>query len=135
MFAATPSLFSGYRFYISNLLQGDLGISYVSGVIAKRRHIYPLLPSTLELCFSAILLAILFGIPLGILGAVNSTQCRKLIFRAFIPRLIFTGILGCAYYPYMAAIYSWEISAIGQYNLLYEIKPSPEHLIDVWFIE
>ena len=37
---------------------------------------------------------------------------------------------------YVAAIYNWEISAIGQYNLLYEIKPITGFpMIDVWFVE
>ncbi|OZN25954.1 peptide ABC transporter permease [Actinobacillus seminis] len=133
---ATPSLFSGYRFYISNLLQGDLGISYVSGESLKD-VIFTLLPSTLELCFSAILLAILFGIPLGILGAVNSKYLPGKLIRAFSSLGLSLPVFWVApIILYMAAIYSWEISAIGQYNLLYEIKPvTGFHLIDVWFIE
>ena len=68
---ATPTLFSGYWFYVTNLLQGDFGISYTGGESLKELML-TLLPPTLELCFSAILLAILFGIPLGLLGAANS---------------------------------------------------------------
>ncbi|MGX4798930.1 hypothetical protein ACWCMN_11125, partial [Pasteurella multocida] len=34
------------------------------------------------------------------------------------------------------AIHSWEISAIGQYNLLYAIKPITGFpIIDVWFMD
>ena len=37
---------------------------------------------------------------------------------------------------YVAAIQSWEIAAIGQYNLLYEIKPITGFpTIDMWFVD
>jgi len=36
----------------------------------------------------------------------------------------------------VAAIQSWEIAAIGQYNLLYEIKPITGFpIIDMWFVD
>ena len=36
---------------------------------------------------------------------------------------------------YFAAIHSWEIAAVGQFNLLYEIPPvSGFAIVDVWFI-
>ncbi|MCI7718291.1 MAG: ABC transporter permease subunit [[Pasteurella] aerogenes] len=133
---ATPTLFSGYWFYVTNLLQGDFGISYTGGESLKELML-TLLPPTLELCFSAILLAILFGIPLGLLGAANSKHFVGKIIRTLSSLGLSLPVFWVApIVLYVSAIQTWEISAIGQYNLLYEIKPVIGfHLIDVWFIE
>lgn len=133
---ATPTLFSGYWFYVTNLLQGDFGISYTGGESLKELML-TLLPPTLELCFSAILLAILFGIPLGLLGAANSKHFGGKIIRTLSSLGLSLPVFWVApIVLYVSAIQTWEISAIGQYNLLYEIKPvTGFHLIDVWFIE
>ena len=57
-----------YR-YVSDLFQGDLGTSIRTGrpVLEELRIFFP---ATLELAFGALLLALLIGIPLGILSAV-----------------------------------------------------------------
>lgn len=57
-----------YR-YVSDLFQGDLGTSIRTGrpVLEELRIFFP---ATLELAFCALLLALLIGIPLGILSAV-----------------------------------------------------------------
>ncbi|MGR3363237.1 MAG: ABC transporter permease subunit [Maritimibacter harenae] len=56
--------------YFTGVLQGDLGTSYVT----KRPvwdEFFSLFPATLELSICAILLAILLGIPAGVIAAVN----------------------------------------------------------------
>ncbi|MCV5942846.1 ABC transporter permease, partial [Escherichia coli] len=57
-----------YR-YVSALFHGDLGTSIRTGrpVLEELRIFFP---ATLELAFGALLLALLIGIPLGILSAV-----------------------------------------------------------------
>ncbi|BDY68867.1 hypothetical protein MUTS8_22280 [Escherichia coli] len=57
-----------YR-YVSDLFHGDLGTSIRTGrpVLEELRIFFP---ATLELAFGALLLALLIGIPLGILSAV-----------------------------------------------------------------
>ena len=57
-----------YR-YVSDLFHGDLGTSIRTGrpVLEELRIFFP---ATLELAFCALLLALLIGIPLGILSAV-----------------------------------------------------------------
>ncbi|WP_032093716.1 MULTISPECIES: ABC transporter permease [Pasteurellaceae] len=132
---ATPYFYSGYLLYIQNLLQGDFGISYNGGESLKDL-ILTVLPPTLELCFCAILLAIIFAIPLGVIGAINSKNVYGKSIRAIssiglsIPVFWVAPIL-----LYFSSIHNWEISAIGQYNLLYEIKPITGFpIIDVWFI-
>ncbi|CAM3733983.1 ABC transporter permease [Avibacterium endocarditidis] len=133
---ATPHFYSGYFFYVKNLLNGDLGISY-NGGDSLSDLVLTVLPPTLELCFSAILLALLFGIPLGLIGAIY----RKKFFGKIIRTLSVIGLSLPVFWLaplllYAAAIYGWEIAAIGQYNLLYEIQPITGFpIIDVWFID
>ena len=70
---ATPHFYNGYIYYLTNLTQGDLGISYNGGQ-PLRSTILTVLPPTLELCFCAILLAVIFGIPLGLIGAIYQSH-------------------------------------------------------------
>jgi peptide/nickel transport system permease protein len=58
-----------YLYFMRNLFQGDLGES-----ISTRRPVMDdlrqFIPGTIELAFSAMLFAIVVGVPLGILGAI-----------------------------------------------------------------
>lgn len=59
-----------YFRFLGNLCQGDLGISSITGYpVAKQ--IARILPYTLELTLSGILLGYIFGVPLGISAAVR----------------------------------------------------------------
>ena len=133
---ATPHFYQGYIHYLNRLMHGDLGISYNGGDPLKST-ILTVLPPTLELCCCAILLAVIFGIPLGILGAAYQTHFIGKTIRTLsaigtaLPVFWIAPIL-----LYFSAINAWQISAIGQYNLLYEIKPLTGFpLIDVWFVD
>ncbi|MFD2236524.1 ABC transporter permease [Aureimonas populi] len=68
-FGLDQPLWTQYFTYLSGLLHGDLGTS-----LSTRRpvaaDIAAYLPATLELVFAAMLLAILVGVPLGLLTAV-----------------------------------------------------------------
>lgn len=62
-------LWQQYRHFVTGLFSGDMGMSLVekrdvSVVIAER------LPATLELIFTALFIAIIFGVPLGVFAAV-----------------------------------------------------------------
>ena len=132
----TNNIYSAYYHYLTSLLQGDLGITYNGGESLKDL-IFTVLPPTLELCFTALLLACILGIPLGVLSAVYNQRVFSRTLQSIsnvglsIPIFWFAPIL-----LYVAAIQSWEIAAIGQYNLLYEIKPITGFpIIDVWFVD
>ena len=133
---AEPYFYSGYLYYIKMLSQGDLGITY-NGGDSLYSLILTVLPPTLELCFVAMFLSFLFGIPLGLLGALNS---RKL-FGSGISAVTSLGISLPVFWLapillYFSAIYQWEISAIGQFNLLYEIpQVTGFAIIDVWLVD
>ncbi|OOF35998.1 ABC transporter permease [Rodentibacter heidelbergensis] len=132
----TDNIFTGYLHYLGALLQGDFGITYNGGQ-SLSALIFTVLPPTLELCFSALFLAFILSIPLGILSAVNNQG----VFSKTLQSLAYVGLSIPIFWLapillYMAAIYGWEISATGQYNLLYEIQPITGFpVIDVWFVD
>lgn len=132
----TNNIYSTYYHYLTSLLQGDLGITYNGGKSLKDL-IFTVLPPTLELCFTALLLACLLSIPLGVLSAVYNQGAFSRTLQSIsnvglsIPSFWLAPIL-----LYVAAIQNWEIAAIGQYNLLYEIKPITGFpIIDMWFLD
>ncbi len=59
-----------YKNYFFGLLQGDMGISYKTKV-GVQEEIGARLPTTAKLAVTAILIAIVFSIPLGIVAAVK----------------------------------------------------------------
>ncbi len=61
-------LWQQYFDWLSKALQGDMGLSYVSGSSALGEILY-FLPATLELTILAIITTIAISIPLGIVGA------------------------------------------------------------------
>jgi peptide/nickel transport system permease protein len=58
-----------YLIYVDRVLRGDLGVSIVRGEPVTR-DLLRRFPATVELATSAIALAILFGVPIGIVSAV-----------------------------------------------------------------
>ena len=132
---AEPHFYSGYVYHLQMLLQGDLGITYNGGE-SLLTLIFTVLPPTLELCFAAMLLAVLFGVPLGFLGALNSNNILGKSISAISSFGISIPVFWLApLLLYFAAIYGWEISAVGQFNLLYEIPHITGFaIVDVWFI-
>lgn len=126
--------YTGYLDYMQRLLQGDLGISYHGGE-PLLQLILVVIPPTMELCFFAMLLALLLGIPLGLIGAVNRHNWLGNGISALSALGLAMPIFWLApLLLYAAALYQWDIAAMGQVNLLYEIKPLTGFTaIDVWF--
>jgi peptide/nickel transport system permease protein len=62
-----------YLAWISGLLHGDLGYSYVSEKSALR-EILPRIPVTARLALSAIAFAVLLGVPFGVISAVRQNS-------------------------------------------------------------
>ncbi|NMG39686.1 ABC transporter permease subunit [Chelativorans sp. ZYF759] len=63
-------LWEQFFIYFGNLLQGDFGRSFVYGQPAME-IILQRLPATLELAFVALVIAIVFGIPLGVIAGLK----------------------------------------------------------------
>jgi ABC-type dipeptide/oligopeptide/nickel transport system permease component len=69
-----------YAIYMSDLFQGDLGNS-ISTKRPITQEIFSRLPATLELLFAGMFIAILFGIPLGVLSARWNTKLPDVLIR------------------------------------------------------
>ncbi len=66
----TGNVFEMYFNYIKGLLHGDLGKSYITGQ-SVMQDILTRWPATMILAFSGLGLAILIGVPLGIIAAIK----------------------------------------------------------------
>src|SRR6185503_14254815 len=69
-----------YAHWIGGLLQGDLGYSYVSEK-PTLDEILPRLPISAKLAGLALLFAVLFGIPLGVISAVRQNTVLDYVLR------------------------------------------------------
>ncbi len=63
------SLWDAYRFFFSGICQFDFGVSSINGENISEQ-LKAVFPATMELCILAFSLALLIGIPLGILAGV-----------------------------------------------------------------
>jgi len=70
-----------YGTYLAGIAKGDLGISYYSGQPAMRL-ILDRVPVTLELVALAVLIALIFGLPFGILSAIRPGTPADRLLRA-----------------------------------------------------
>lgn len=70
MLGLDKPLVQQYLIYVGNVLQGDLGRSFVTREPVMQEFL-TLFPATIELSFFAALFAVAVGLPLGILAAVN----------------------------------------------------------------
>ncbi len=68
-YGLTDPILVQYGKYMLNLLRGDLGVSFRSGLPVSK-EIIKFFPATFELTTYAMLLALLVGIPLGVASAV-----------------------------------------------------------------
>ena len=66
-------LWMQYLFFVKSALHGDLGTSFVFNIPAIQL-ILQRLPATLELALTATILAILLGIPLGLVSGLNDKR-------------------------------------------------------------
>ena len=69
------SLIERYFRYIGNLLEGDLGVSYVTKLDVMQLYLQRL-PNTLRLASIAMLVAVALSVPLGIVAAVNQNSWK-----------------------------------------------------------
>ena len=80
-----------YFDFLAGILQGDLGRSLVTGK-SVWLELLSVLPYTIELTLAAILLGVLFGVPLGAYAAVNRNQwpdtLTGLSFPAFVSAIL-----------------------------------------------
>lgn len=73
-------LIAQYGQFLSNLLRGDLGVSFVTGRNVTA-DLWDRLPATFELGLLGILLAVIIGIPLGVIAALYRDRVPDFIAR------------------------------------------------------
>ncbi|MEM1384647.1 MAG: ABC transporter permease [Pseudomonadota bacterium] len=119
--------------YVSDLLRGDLGQSLSTGRpvavdLATR------LPASLELTLTALLLAVVIAVPLGVLAATRPGSwvdhlCRVVVTAGVSLPTFFTGILLIYILYYLSG---WAPSPLGRLDFIYL---SPEHITGFYLID
>lgn len=115
------SFWSGYPDFLRRIMDGDLGLSSVSGlpVLEEIRHYFP---ATLILCMAAFAISLLVGIPLGTLAALYQGKPLDL-------SIMTAGLIGYAVPVFWLALlvvmfFSLDLGwlpASGQISLLYDV--------------
>ncbi|SGY88498.1 Putative peptide ABC transporter, permease protein [Moritella viscosa] len=119
--ALDGNLFSNYLDYLMAISQGDLGITTGTGQPVFD-EILTVFPATLELCFSAFILSILIGVPIGTVAgmqrgsSLDSTIMGISLFIFSIPVFWLASLV----MMYFALNWNW-LPVTGRLNLLYEI--------------
>lgn len=119
--------------YVGDLLAGDLGQSISSGR-AVATDLASRLPASLELTLSALLLACVVAIPLGILAATRPGTwvdhlCRVVVTAGVSLPTFFTGILLIYIFYYLLGI---APSPIGRLDFIYL---DPDHVTGFYLID
>ncbi|CAM3497067.1 putrescine export ABC transporter permease SapB [Xenorhabdus nematophila] len=127
------SLTDAYIFYFRSLLQWDFGISSINGerIITQ---LYEVLPATMELCILSFSIALLIGIPLGIIAGVWRNKKIDIMISTFalcgfsIPIFWLALLLTLLFSLHLG----W-LPVSGRFDLLYRMEPVTGFaLIDAW---
>src|SRR5437879_12131316 len=111
-----------YGFYLSRLVRGDLGRSIVTHepVISEFTTLFP---ATIELAVCAILFALCFGLPAGIVAAVR----RNSIFDH--------GVMGVSLTGYSMPIFWWGLLLILLFSVQLGWTPVSGRIAVQYFVE
>jgi dipeptide transport system permease protein len=125
-----------YFYFLAGAVKGDLGTSIVSRQPVTTEF-FSRFPATLELGLTAILFAVILGIPIGVIAANNRGKSLDL------------GLMSGALVGYSMPIFWWGLVLIlffsvklgltpvsGRISAMFDITPVTGFLlIDVWFSE
>ncbi len=116
------NIFNQYAAYLSHILDGDFGLSMTSQSPISH-EIMALLPATIELSLVALLLAMIIGIPLGFIAAINHNKAsdNAILSMAMFGYSIPVFWLGLLAITLFSINLGWLPSA-GQISLLFEIE-------------
>jgi len=119
--ALDGNIFSNYVDYLLAIMQGDLGVTSGTGQPVLD-EILTVFPATLELCFSAFILSIVVGVPIGTIAgmqrgsSLDSTIMGISLFIFSIPVFWLASLV----MMYFALNWNW-LPVTGRLNLLYDI--------------
>ncbi|MFR9718140.1 ABC transporter permease [Aeromonas diversa] len=108
-------LLSGYPEYLARILSGDFGLSQASG-LPVLQLIERYFPVTLQLCFSAFIISLLVGVPLGALAGLNQGKG------------VDVAIMGGAFIGYSIPIFWLALLAVSFFSLELGWLPSSGQL-------
>jgi dipeptide transport system permease protein len=111
-----------YGIYISRVLEGDLGRSFITSTPVMEEF-KALFPATMELALSAMLFAILIGLPAGVLAAVK----RNSIFDH--------GVMGASLVGYSMPIFWWGLLLIILFSVQLGLTPVSGRIDVLYFVE
>lgn len=125
--------FNQYISFVNSRTHGDFGVSFTT-----EQPIYDemikLLPATIELCLYAMVLALIVGIPLGVLAAVRSQKVSDHIVlgASLVGYSIPVFWLGVIAIMYFGLELQW-LPVAGRLNLLYQVEPITGFtFLDIW---
>ncbi|MBV4411419.1 putrescine ABC transporter permease SapB [Enterobacteriaceae bacterium YMB-R22] len=127
------SPWNAWLFWFSGLLHWDFGVSSINGQLINLQ-LRNVVPATLELCFYAFTLALLVGIPAGMLAGVmrNKWQDRLVTALALVGFSIPVFWLALLLTLFFSLTLDW-LPVSGRFDLLYEVKSVTGFaLIDAW---
>ncbi len=127
------SLLGEYGRYLYRLFQWDLGVSSINGEPIIKQ-LYAVLPVTMELCILSFAMALLIGIPLGIIAAVWRNKKADIIISTFALCGFSIPVFWLALL--LTLLFSLNLNWLpvsGQFYLLYPMKQVTGFaLIDAW---
>ncbi|PWR25144.1 ABC transporter permease subunit [Zavarzinia aquatilis] len=115
-------LYEQFGAYLGQLMQGDLGKSYVTQrpVIDEFLELFP---ATIELSIVAMIFAVVIGLPAGILAALTRGS------------VLDHGVMGAALAGYSMPIFWWAILLIVLFSNILGLTPVSGRLDVLYYIE
>ncbi|NIF31573.1 peptide ABC transporter permease SapB [Enterobacter sp. Cy-643] len=127
------SLWNAWVFWFESLLHWDFGVSSINGQ-SINEQLRDVFPATMELCILAFGLALLIGIPVGMLAGImrNKWQDRLISALALIGFSIPVFWLALLLTLFFSLTLGW-FPVSGRFDLLYEVKSVTGFaLVDAW---
>ncbi|XKM14123.1 dipeptide ABC transporter permease DppB [Orbaceae bacterium ac157xtp] len=121
-FGLDKPLYEQYFYYLNGIFHGDLGVSFKSQIPVWDEFV-PRFKATLELGFCAMLFAVCFGIPIGVLAAVK----RGSIFDHTAISISLTG--------YSMPIFWWGMMLIMLVSVQLNLTPVSGRVSDMLFLD
>jgi cationic peptide transport system permease protein len=127
------SLWNAWVFWFESLLHWDFGVSSINGQ-SINEQLRDVFPATMELCLLAFGLALLIGIPVGMLAGItrNRWQDRLISALALVGFSIPVFWLALLLTLFFSLTLGW-LPVSGRFDLLYEVKSVTGFaLVDAW---
>jgi len=114
--------FNQYISFVKQRMNGNFGVSFNNG-LPILDEMLTLLPATIELCIYAIFIALLFGLPLGILAAIYYKKSTDsfLLGASLVGYSMPVFWLGVIAIMYFGLDLQW-LPVAGRLNLLYQVE-------------